>query len=224
MYDWDAFWKKHKVSVAESWLISERDAILNRWLDRLPAGRKKVLEVGCGNASNLRLLAARRADADCWALDSSPEAIARVKGEIPNAVLGDCLRTPFKDGEFDLIYSGGLMEHFPDENPFVAEMRRILRPGGLVVTFVPGRYTLWQLHQVVFFTLLGGGYERSYTYGLLKGAFERNGFSTEEFVGLDPFSVQGALMKALGRRFDPPFKRGPFKTAHTELCLVSRKP
>lgn len=223
MYDWDKFWKTHKVSAAEAWLISERDAILNRCLDALRPGPKKVLEVGCGGASNLRLLAKNRPDAQCWALDASPEAVARVKDEVPNAVLGDCLRTPFSDGEFDLIYSGGLMEHFPDENPFVIEMRRILRPDGRIITFVPGRYTLWQLHQILFFTLLGGGYERSYTYSALRAAFERNGFETEEFIGLDPFSLQGAVMRLLGRRFKPLFRSGPVKSAYTELCVISRK-
>jgi SAM-dependent methyltransferase len=223
MYDWNKFWTIHKVTKAEAWLISERQAILERCLDALKPGKKAVLEVGCGAASNLRLLKSRRSDAECYALDSSTEAIARVKDEIPNAVLGDCLKAPFEDGKFDLIYSAGLMEHFEDEGLFVREMRRILKDDGRIVTFVPGRYTLWQLHQLFFFTFLSGGYERSYTYGALKAAFENNGFETESTCGLDPFSLQGAVMRVFNISFKPFFTKSPVRSAYTELCLVAKK-
>lgn len=223
MYDWNKFWTIHKVTKAEAWLISERQAILNRCLDGLKPGMKNIIEVGCGAASNLRLLKGSRSDINCYALDSSTEAIARVKDEIPDAVLGDCFKPPFEDKKFDLIYSAGLMEHFEDETGFVREMHRILKDDGRIVTFVPGRFTLWQLHQLLFFTFLSGGYERSYTYSKLKAAFEDNGFETELFCGLDPFSLQGAIMRVFNISFTPLFRRSLFNSAYTELCLVVKK-
>jgi SAM-dependent methyltransferase len=49
-------------------------------------------------------------------------------------VIGDVQRLPFKDGSLDLVYATGLFEHVRDE---LAEMRRVLKVGGLVHVEVP---------------------------------------------------------------------------------------
>ena len=38
---------------------------------------------------------------------------------------------PFKNASFEVVLSGGLLEHFPDPLPVLTEMVRILRPGGI---------------------------------------------------------------------------------------------
>lgn len=223
MSSWDHFWEDHKTSKAEAWIASERARILDGCLDRLKAGRKNVLEVGCGSANNLRRIQKTRPDAECYALDNSPVAIEKARGEISRAVVGDCVKTPYEDKKFDLVYSAGVMEHLGDEAPFIREMSRILADDGLLVTFVPARYSLWRLYQLLLWRFLGHEYEKSYTRGELVPLFGRNGFETEEFVGLDPFSVQGALMKVFNVSFDPPVKKTPFPSAYTEVCIITRK-
>ncbi len=220
---WDDFWKDHKVSKAEAWISSQRDLVLERSLDRLGPGPKKVLEVGCGTANNLRHIKNGRPDAECWALDNSPVAVEKARRDFPNAVVGDCAATPFADGQFDLVFSAGVLEHLPDEAAFAREMRRILRGGGLLVTFVPARYSLWRLYQLFLWRFRGHEYERSYTRGELERLFSGAGFEEVEYLGLDPFSLQGAVMKALNISFDPPVKRTPFESAYTEICLVAGK-
>ncbi len=222
MTSWDQKWKSHKTSKAEAWIASQRDKVLGDCLDRLP-GNKKVLEIGCGSAINLKKIKNSRTDADCYALDRSPVAIELAKKEFPNACVADCENTPFKDKEFDLIYSSGVMEHLGEEAAFLAEMRRILKDDGLLVTFVPARYSLWRFYQLLLFWFAGNDFEKSYTYGGLTSVFSANGFEKEEFIGLDPFSVQGAVMKVFDISFDPPVKSTPFKSSYTEICLVARK-
>ena len=223
MFNWNDFWKGHKISLAETWLMLERDKILNKCLDSMPDRPKNVLEVGCGFANNLKLLQKNRKDVACYGLDNSPEALKQVKPHIENAILGNCENSPFEAGKFDLIYSAGLMEHFKDETAFLKEMRRILKDDGLMVTCVPARYTLWRLHQLLFFCLLGHGYEKSYTHRKLISLFEKTGYDVTDYIGLDPFSIQGALMKVLNISFDPPIKNIPFKSAYTEVCVMTRK-
>jgi SAM-dependent methyltransferase len=46
-------------------------------------------------------------------------------------------RLPFRDGSLDLVYATGLFEHVLDERAVIAEMRRVLKPGGLVHIEVP---------------------------------------------------------------------------------------
>ncbi|MDD5208703.1 MAG: glycosyltransferase family 39 protein [Elusimicrobiales bacterium] len=221
--DWDQKWEGHKTSKAEAWIASQRDKVLAGCLDRIKSEKKKVLEIGCGSAINLKKIKNSRTDAECYALDRSPVAIELAKKEFPNAFVADCEKTPFEDKKFDLIYSSGVVEHLGDESAFAAEMRRILKDDGLLVTFVPARYSLWRFYQLLLFWFAGNDFEKSYTYGGLAGVFTANGFEEAGFIGLDPFSVQGAIMKIFDVSFDPPVKSTPFKSAYTEICLVARK-
>jgi len=223
MNNWDQKWESHKTSKAEAWISSQRGRVLNGCLDRLKDGKKKILEIGCGSALNLKKLNKARTDVECYALDRSPVAIALAKKEFPLAFVADCDATPFEDKKFDLIYSAGVMEHLGDETAFLAEMRRILKDDGLLVTFVPARYSLWRFYQLLLFWFMGNEYEKSYTYSGLASLFSAHRFVETEFFGLDPFSVQGAIMKIFNFTFNAPIKTAPFKSAYTEICMVAKK-
>jgi SAM-dependent methyltransferase len=121
--------------------------------DDLPrAGR--ALEVGCGSA---RLLArvGTTAPLELVALDPAPSAlgIARRTAEHARVEMdrcrGDALALPFRSGSFDLVLSGGLLEHFRDPVPVLAEMVRVLRPGGtFYADVVPRRLSLYRLPEL----------------------------------------------------------------------------
>ncbi|OQX56257.1 MAG: hypothetical protein B5M53_02380 [Candidatus Cloacimonas sp. 4484_209] len=223
MVTWDDYWKNYSPSKAEKFLISERDKVLNKYLDKLPAGAKNVLEVGCGFGSNIRLIKGKREDVNCFALDYSPEAINAVRNEIPDAIVADCRSMGFSDKSFDLVYSAGLIEHFVDETPVLSEMRRILKDDGYIVTFVPARYSLWEFYQLLHFGFWQHGYEKSYTYNGLKELFLLNRFRVVEIGGIDPFSIQGMLMKVFNISFEPLIKKSPQKSGYTELFIVTKK-
>ncbi len=223
MIQWDDYWKDYTVSKAEKWLICERDKIIKQYLDTMTYREKKVIEIGCGFGSNLRLLKTSRDDIECYALDSSQEAIRAIKKVITKAVVADCRRSYFGDREFDLIYSAGLMEHFQDEIPFLVEMKRILKEEGVFITFVPARYSLWQLYQILHFGFWQHGYEKAYTYSGLQRLFGENGFKVMEIRGIDPFSVGGLIMKLFNVSFEPPIRQSPHKSGYTELCVIAKK-
>jgi SAM-dependent methyltransferase len=223
MISWDEYWREYSASKAEKWLIAERNKILKRYLDSIAGASKKVLEVGCGFGSNLRMLHHTRKDVCCWALDNSFEAIRAVREAVPQAIVADCRSTGFPDSSFDLVYSAGLMEHFVDEVPFLREMRRIVKDDGYVVTIVPARYSLWKLYQLLHFGLWQHGYEKAYSYDGLRRLFGENDFRVVDIVGIDPFSISGFIMKLLNVSFDPPIKRTPQRSAYTELCVIAKK-
>ncbi len=223
MISWNEYWKNYSTSKAEKWLISERDRIVKRYLDKIETNQKKVLEVGCGFGSNLRMLHNTRKDVCCWALDNSIEAIRAVKEAVAYAVVADCRRTGFPDNSFDFVYSAGLMEHFVDELPFLQEMRRIVNDDGYMVTIVPARYSLWKLYQLLHFGLWQHGYEKAYSYNGLRRLFSQNGFRIVNIIGIDPFSMSGLIMKLLNVSFDPPIKRSLQQSGYTELCVITKK-
>jgi ubiquinone/menaquinone biosynthesis C-methylase UbiE len=118
----------------------------------LPAGGRAV-EIGCGSG---RLLAGigQAAPLGLVAVDSSPAALALARETLAAAgshatfVSADARDLPFTDRSFDVVLSGGLLEHFPDPGEVLAQMVRILRPGALLyLDIVPRKFSLFRLRE-----------------------------------------------------------------------------
>jgi SAM-dependent methyltransferase len=110
-----------------------------------PATRAQVLEVGSGSGISLALLS--REGASCTAIDSSVEScaytseVAREYMADVRVVQGDGSRSPFRDKEFTLSFSFGLIEHLAmsDQRSLVEEMIRVSRD--LVIIGIPNTRT-----------------------------------------------------------------------------------
>ena len=82
----------------------------------------------------------------------------------------DVRKTGLLAESFDVIFSQGLLEHFPDPQPVLTEMNRLLKPGGFIIIDVPqtfNPYTLIKLRH----RWLGDwpwGWETQYTAGDLR--------------------------------------------------------
>ncbi|MDR7275229.1 methyltransferase domain-containing protein [Catenuloplanes atrovinosus] len=96
----------------------------------------RLLDVGAGNGEVARELAGLLPGTEVTALDHSAEAIAnasglhdgsRVKYEVGNAY-----ELPYPDGHFDGVRSERVLQHLADPDRAVAEMARVLRPGGRI--------------------------------------------------------------------------------------------
>lgn len=100
-----------------------------------------VLEAGCGEGYGAQLLAqlARRV----IALDYDAYAIAHVGRTYPGLVVlrGNLIALPFADDTYDAVVSLQTVEHLWDQDAFVAECRRVLRPGGRLILSTPNRLT-----------------------------------------------------------------------------------
>ena len=91
----------------------------------------RVLDAGCGDGSNLRLLV--ESGADVVGIDGCYDAIWWAKRmEADALILGDVRRLPFLDGTFDLVVDCMVSQHlsWAEHAPLYAEYRRVLRPGG----------------------------------------------------------------------------------------------
>lgn len=119
-------------------------------LDRFPAAR--LLEIGCGEGF---LLATRRRG-ERFGIDLSVEALrkARTRADA-HLSLALAERTPFASDTFDVVASVGVTEHFLDIGAALAEIRRIVKPGGHYVSLTHVDLTLrerfgWIGSQFVF--------------------------------------------------------------------------
>jgi SAM-dependent methyltransferase len=111
-----------------------------------------VLDVGSGTGRALPALAAAVGPAGrVIGLDLTPDmlAAARAAGRDKYAalVLADARRLPLPDARVDAIFAAGLVQHLPDPGPGLAELARVVRPGGRLTIFHPsGRAALAARH------------------------------------------------------------------------------
>lgn len=102
--------------------------------------RKHVLEYGCGTGSHARGLAERGAFVQ--GIDISPEAIEKARasagdlGDRLQFVVADAEALQFPDRSFDVVCGTGILHHL-DIARAVAEVKRVLRPGGRAVFYEP---------------------------------------------------------------------------------------
>ena len=111
---------------------------------------ERVLDMGCGAGRHAFEMYKRGADviafdqdADELATVSEWFAAMRDEGDLPlgaeaDVKQGDALNLPFPDGEFDRVVAAEVLEHIPDDDAAIAELVRVLRPGGTIAVTVPG--------------------------------------------------------------------------------------
>jgi ubiquinone/menaquinone biosynthesis C-methylase UbiE len=95
---------------------------------------KRVLEVGCGSGAHTRLLAANGADVTAidltqFAINTATERL-RLFGERAEIVRMDAEKLEFADGTFDFVWSWGVIHHTAHMDRAIAEIARVLKPGG----------------------------------------------------------------------------------------------
>jgi len=118
--------------------------------DRLGLRRgDRVLDMGCG--AGRHAFEMFRRGGDVIAFDQDGDELADVldlfgamrdAGEVPAGAeadikQGDALSLPFADGEFDRVVAAEVLEHIPADTDAIAELARVLRPGGTMAVTVP---------------------------------------------------------------------------------------
>jgi glycogen(starch) synthase len=120
----------------------KRDAVLEFFAG---FGSMRLLDVGCGPGRLTAPLAARHRMTGC---DISPAMLEEARRRCPEGVRlveADARRLPFADGEFDGLLALDLLAHLPDLDAGVAELARVVRPGGPLVFDTSNAVPWWVL-------------------------------------------------------------------------------
>lgn len=110
--------------------------------NKLGSKFQSAIELGCGNGRFLPIL---NCLADCVVgVEGHFPSLEFAKQSAPTATLlhGDVTQIPLQDGLFDFACAFDVLEHVPPEQ-FLAEIRRLLRPGGFLLLSVPAFQSLW---------------------------------------------------------------------------------
>ena len=103
----------------------------------------RYLDVGCGTA-----LMTRRLPPHTVGLDLNPRNLAKARKYAPQASFLICDaegQIPLASSSFDLAVCTEMLEHLLYPERALAEIRRVLKPGGLLIGSVPGRSVIWKL-------------------------------------------------------------------------------
>ncbi len=157
------------------WWFTGRKRIIAGFVERICNGFEKrsphILDVGCGTGANLEMLAQF---GQAEGVDVSPDALSfcRARG-LQNVRQGEAENLPYADASFDLVTGLDVVEHLDDDIAGLKEMRRVLRPGGRALLFVPAFMFLWGVQDDV------SHHRRRYTLKQLKRAANAAGFEVE---------------------------------------------
>jgi ubiquinone/menaquinone biosynthesis C-methylase UbiE len=113
---------------------------------------KEVLEIGSGAGGHSALFAAH--GARVTAIDLTPERVQATAGKFRlmgeraagcTALEGDAEALPFPDARFDIVYSNGVLHHTNDTERTLAEVHRVLKPGGraVIMLYCKSSWAYW---------------------------------------------------------------------------------
>jgi ubiquinone/menaquinone biosynthesis C-methylase UbiE len=123
-------------------VYESRHRLLLSMIRKLPGPKQRALDLGCGDGRNTHDLQRDLGNGIAFSgIDFSENAIGFAKLIVPHIdfIVQDAAGIGFPSEHFDLVVSIEVIEHIqPDEIPqFLAEIRRVLRPGGGLVLTTP---------------------------------------------------------------------------------------
>lgn len=118
--------------------------VIDKWIASTDAkpGSIKVLDAGCGDGINgsvlKKLLSERVVNCDIIGCDYNSLRVERARSQgYERIVQADLLQLPVEDNDFDLVLCSHVLEHIPQDEACLRELKRVLKPNGLLILAVP---------------------------------------------------------------------------------------
>ena|SRR5947209_4350276 len=160
----------------------------------------RTLDIGCGNGAVLEALSAYTHD--IFGVDVSEEALSLTRERLPAATVAQAdvqESLPFTDDYFDSVLMLDVIEHLQKPIVALAEIRRVLRAGGLLAITTPNAASpVRYVRGEKWFGVADPGHVSLYTVFTLTHALKRAGFRIT-MTRIEPFT--GTVMDPLLRAF-----------------------
>ncbi len=196
---WNKFWAKG--TAAEKSRLSWSKKRIIEILKPLFKNGSTVLDAGCGSGFFSHFFSEN--GAEVVAIDNSETALATCKEICGNRV--DCQNVDLLvpnlpetlKNRFDLIFTDGLLEHFSlsAQKIILSNFTSMLKPDGKIVTFVPNRFSPWQLIRPFF---MPGIYEMPFTLRRLCKLHLTSKLKVEASGGMNVLPIAFSPEKLLG--------------------------
>ena len=154
----------------DHWWYRERRYLIAQAIEGLPPGR--ALDIGAAAGGNTAVL--QSAGWQATALEFSETGVDLARSRGLDVVQGDARSIPFPDDHFGLVVAYDVLEHIEEDDQVVAEIARVVHPGGRVLIAVPADPRLWSAHDEAV------GHVRRYTREELVRLFQNERFTIDQ--------------------------------------------
>ena len=188
-----AFYEDPGTTVSSGPERSRRQARMLSTLLAKRAGAQRIVDVGCGDGSATHLVRNLDARNTVIGVDWSATALAQARARGLLVIQGgvDTSGLPLPDGCADIVIMSELIEHLVDTDAAVDEVRRVLRPGGVLLLSTPNLAAWFNRG------LVGLGIQPVFSEVSLRGVYGRPG---HEVVGHLRLFTRRALVEFLTAR------------------------
>jgi SAM-dependent methyltransferase len=195
------------------WWYRGRRRVLAAQLDRLAVPRgAAILDAGCGSGRTMDELS-RLGPVSGFDLNPVGVEAARLRGhaDVRAAAVEDI---PHDDGSFELITCLDVLEHTPDDVRSLRELRRVARPGGVLVATVPAYQSLWSDHDEA------NHHYRRYRRSSLRRAAAAAGWDPVSFTYFNSILLPPAAALRLAQRATRHRRQAP---PHSQVHLTPHR-
>jgi 2-polyprenyl-3-methyl-5-hydroxy-6-metoxy-1,4-benzoquinol methylase len=165
-------------------------------LDFVPKSCLKILEVGCGDGSFAIQLKDRKGS-EVWGVEIHQQSAEKAVSRLDKVLIGNFLeliesqKLPFN--YFDCIVFNDVLEHFPNYDEILAEIKKLIKVDGYVVTSLPNfRYVgnLWEIILKKDFQYKSSGvldytHYRFFTQKSIQRMYTESGFEVRKSYGIN---------------------------------------
>ena len=146
--------------------------------------RGRVLDLGCGTGNYT--LELRERGFDVIGLDASGAMVEVARAKGLNCIVGNAYTLPLPDASFDLVLSVTMFEFIHEPEKVLAEIYRVLKPGGEVVVGTMNGQSSWFIFKRLksLFIETAYRYARFYSPGELEDLLKSSGFGEVETAGV----------------------------------------
>lgn len=189
---WD--WCASNAHMQQSYFSYQVGKGITNFLDSTGRLKGKVLDYGCGTGYLLNHLLAR--GLECYGVDSSQQSINEVNAKFANyqnwrpGKIIENFVTPFQNNYFDVITCIETLEHILNEQVYslLAELKRLIRPGGIVLITTPYNEKLDD--NLMYCPFCDSEFHRwqhmqSFTINSMQSLLSTHGFSVDFCQGMD---------------------------------------
>lgn len=144
MGKWDKYWREYSLKPGRSKkrMIKIMTPFLNHF-----SKNARILDAGCGTGYFSAFFAS--GGFEVYSIDTSKKALSITKKRLSSLNLNakvkkmDVRKLKYPKNYFDVVFTDGLLEHFEKPENILIEFKRVLKPKGIVFTFVPNKYSYW---------------------------------------------------------------------------------
>ena len=211
------------------WFVGRRRLVADLIRRFAPQPEPRILDVGCGSGGTMVAVEDLGEITGC---DLSPDALSLCRRRGLGRLVGARAEgLPFASESFDVVLGCDVLEHVEHDQEALAEIRRVLRPGGVFIATVPAYPSLWSAHDEIL------GHWRRYTQRRFREALREGGFRTRLLTYAVCFVLPAILATRWSERLrkkairpgqtglielPPPINRALIATLNLERVLVPR--